>query len=169
MHQCGDLGHVGAGAEQVGACGYRHQAGARRHHPGHIGRGQLRGLSIEVDRADGGSDGPGRLQPRPDVGVVVETAHHDLVAGGPPFGYGAGEVVGDLRLAPGTDCGSQQRRSPQSTSVGALATRPRHPAGSARKRGVSSASEAAQKTSPAGRRTGGSVGVTGRQATARGD
>ena len=65
--------------------------------------GELARRGVEVDPADGGPGGLGHLHPRPDVGVVVEAGHDDLVARCPVLGQRPGEVVGERGRAPAED------------------------------------------------------------------
>ena len=100
----GDGGDVGPGADQVRRRGDGHESGPVRQHGLHVRQRQLGRRGIEVDPANGCPDPFGRLDPRPNVGVVVQPGDHDLVARSPRNGEGPGQVVGELgRGAPEHD------------------------------------------------------------------
>ena len=88
----GDRGDGRPGAEQVGGRGHRDEAGAvgdrveRR-------QVQLGGVRVEPQPPHGDPGALGGLDPRPHVGVVVELAEDDLVAGRPGARQRAREVV----------------------------------------------------------------------------
>ncbi len=96
VHPLGHRRQVRAGADQVGRAGDRDHPGPLREGLVEGVQGQLAGLRVEVDPAHGRAGGLGRDHPRPDVAVVVEPAHHDLVARAPVLGHRAAEVEGEL-------------------------------------------------------------------------
>ncbi len=96
VRQGGQGRHVGAGAVEVGGGRHRDQTGARREHRLDVLRAQFTGDGVEAGPPHGGARRLGGLDPRADVGVVVQPRDHHLVARAPVLGEGAGQVVHQL-------------------------------------------------------------------------
>ena len=90
-----DRGHVGAGAEHVAGRADRDQPGPLGHQPVVLAGRQLAGGQVDLGPAHHRPDPGRRLEPGPDVGVVVQAGHHHLVAGGPARGQGGRQPVGE--------------------------------------------------------------------------
>ena len=94
-----DRGHVRPGADRVRRRRHRHQPGPRPHQLGVLPGRELAADQVDLGPADQRADPSGGLDPRPDVGVVVEPGDHDLVVGGPLPRQRLRHPVGELRRA----------------------------------------------------------------------
>ena len=91
----GDRGHVGPGAEHVAGRGDRDQPGPLGRPARRTGRPAARRWPGRP-RPSAPPPRPGRrLDPGPDVGVVVQPGHDHLVAGRPARGQGGRQPVGE--------------------------------------------------------------------------
>ncbi len=94
MDQIGDRDQVGPGAEQVRRAGQRDETGPGSELVRDVGRGELGGVGVEVDEPHACAGPLGRDDPRTDVRVVIEAAHHHLVARPPSGRQRAGQFEG---------------------------------------------------------------------------
>ena len=120
---------VGPGAEQVGRRGDGDQPGPVGEHVGDVVRGRAR---RSRDRTRPSARSPRRaaaaIDPGPDVRVVVEPGHDDLVAWRPARGQRAGEVEGERgHAAAEDDAAGVERRAGRPSRAGRPARRRRRP------------------------------------------
>ena len=91
----GDGRQVRPGADDVAGRGDRDQPGALGQQLAVLGGGQFGGRQVDLGPAHRGTAPRGGLHPGPDVGVVVEPGHHDLVPSLPAPGQRLGQPVGE--------------------------------------------------------------------------
>ena len=96
-------GTGGPGAQQVRRARHRDDAGARRQLARHVRNRELGRARVELGPPHGGADRLRGVQPRADVGVVVEAGDDHLVARAPGRGQRAGQVEGQRGHAAAED------------------------------------------------------------------
>ena len=89
----GDRRDVRPRPDRVARRGDRDEAGPRADQVRVLRDGQFPGHQVDLGPLDVDARPPGRLDPRPHVGVVVEPGHHDVVARRPRPGQRVGDPV----------------------------------------------------------------------------
>ena len=103
MDAGGDRPHVGHRADQIGCGCDRDEAGTRAQLGLDVLHGQFGSRGVEVHPPHDGARRGGSNHPRPDVGVVIQACHDDLVAGAPLRGQRPRQIKGERGHAPPED------------------------------------------------------------------